>query len=328
MVRFAVVGTNFITDYILEAAKACPDFQLTAVHSRRAERAQEYAKTWGAPHAFTTLEEVAACPEVDAVYIATPNFTHKDYALQMLRAGKHVLVEKSAAANAREWQQMRDTAKEHGVILLEALRTAFNPNYARIRDALPRLGTLRRGVFSCCAYSRRYDNFKQGIIENAFVPEMANGALMDLGVYAMNFMTGLFGKPESLTASAIKLHNGVDGVGTITAAYPGMLVTLFYGKVAPSGNACEIQGEDAYMTIEGLSAPERVTITYRDGTTEELPLEDIPFRRDLSYELAAFTHMIHEGGEDAYNDRTRISLEVMDEARAQMGMHFPNDDIL
>ena len=104
MVRFAVVGTNFITDYILEAAKACPDFQLTAVHSRRAERAQEYAKTWGAPHAFTTLEEVAACPEVDAVYIATPNFTHKDYALQMLRAGKHVLVEKSAAAYAREWQ--------------------------------------------------------------------------------------------------------------------------------------------------------------------------------------------------------------------------------
>ena len=82
------------------------------------------------------------------------------------------------------------------------------------------------------------------------------------------------------------------------------------------------------MTIEGLSAPKRVTITYRDGTTEELPLEDIPFRRDLSYELAAFTHMIHEGGEDAYNDRTRISLEVMDEARAQMGMHFPNDDIL
>ena len=246
----------------------------------------------------------------------------------MLRAGKHVLVEKSAAANAREWQQMRNTAKEHGVILLEALRTAFNPNYARIRDALPRLGTLLRGVFSCCAYSRLYDNFKQGIIENAFVPEMANGALMDLGVYAMNFMTGLFGKPESLTASAVKLHNGVDGVGTITAAYPGMLVTLFYGKVAPSGNACEIQGEDAYMTIEGLSAPERVTITYRDGTTEELPLEDIPFRRDLSYELAAFTHMIHEGGEDAYNARTRISLEVMDEARAQMGMHFPNDDIL
>lgn len=329
MVRFAVVGTNFITDYLLEAAKSCPDFQLMAVHSRKEARAREYAAQWGAPLWFTSLEALAACPEVDAVYIATPNFCHKEYTLQMLHAGKHVLVEKSAAANAREWQQMVDTAKEQGLIVLEALRTAFNPNYARIQEALPRLGTLRRSIFSCCSYSRRYDNFKQGIIENAFIPEMANGALMDLGVYTMNFMTGLFGRPKEITASAIKLHNGLDGVGTITASYETMLVTLFYGKVAPSGNRCEIQGEDGYMTIEGLNAPSRVTITYRDGRVEELPLEDIPFRKDLSYEVQAFIDMIQkgDGSEASFNERTRISLETMDTARAQMQMHFPNDDL-
>lgn len=329
MVRFAVVGTNFITDYLLEAAKACPDFQLMAIHSRREARAQEYAAQWGAPLWFTSLEALAACPEIDAVYIATPNFCHKEYTLQMLHAGKHVLVEKSAAANAREWQQMVDTAKERGLVVLEALRTAFNPNYARIKEVLPRLGTLRRSIFSCCSYSRRYDNFKQGIIENAFVPEMANGALMDLGVYAMNFMTGLFGRPKEITASAIKLHNGLDGVGTITASYETMLATLFYGKVAPSGNCCEIQGENGYMTIEGLNAPARVTITYRDGRTEELPLEEIPFKKDLSYEVQAFIDMIQKGdhSEASFNERTRISLETMDAARVQMQMHFPNDDL-
>lgn len=330
MVRFAVIGTNFITDYVLGAAQSCPDFKLMAVHSRREERAREYAEQWGAPLWFTDLESVAACPEVDAVYIATPNYSHKEYAIQMMRAGKHVLVEKSGAANAREWEQMMEVAKENNVVLLEAVRTAFNPNYARIREALPKLGTLRRAILSSCSYSRRYDNFKQGIIENAFVPELANGALMDLGVYTMNFMTGLFGMPQDITAAAIKLHNGLDGVGMITASYETMLVTMFYGKVAPSANHCEIQGEEGYMTIQGMSAPMKVSITYRDGTTEELPLEDIPFRKDLAYEVQAFIEMIQkaDGSEAPFNARSLTSFKVMDRAREIMGMHFPNDDIV
>ena len=327
MVRFAVVGTNFITDYILEASKSCADFQLMGVHSRKETRAKEYAEKWGAPLWFTNLDDIAACPQIDAVYIATPNFCHKEYALQMLHANKHVLVEKSAAANAHEWEEMIKTAKEHHVVILEALRTVFNPNFLRIQEALPKLGVLRRAILSCCSYSRRYDNFKKGIIENAFIPELANGALMDLGVYAVNFMTALFGKPQGMTASAVKLHNGIDGVGTITAHYNTMLATLFYGKIAPSANYCEIQGEDAYMTIQGMNAPTKVNITYRDGSLEELPLEDIPFRKDLVYEIKAFIRMIqnNNGSEEPFNERTLLSLQIMDHARVLMDIHFPND---
>ena len=83
------------------------------------------------------------------------------------------------------------------------------------------------------------------------------------------------------------------------------------------------------MTIEGLNAPARVTITYRDGRTEELPLEEIPFKKDLSYEVQAFIDMIQKGdhSEASFNERTRISLETMDAARVQMQMRFPNDDL-
>lgn len=329
MVGFAVVGTNFITDYILTAAKDVADFKLMAVHSRNEDRAMAYAKEWGAPLWFTNLDDMAACEEIDAVYIATPNFTHKEYAIKMMQAGKHVLIEKSVAANEAEFLDMMETAKENGVVLLEALRTAFNPDYLLIKESLQKLGTLRRAVFSSCSYSRRYDNFKAGVIENAFKPEMANGALMDLGVYTVNFMTGLFGAPESLVASVIKLHNGVDGVGTITAQYDTLLATCFYGKVAKSANHNEIQGEDGYMVIESLTSPGKVTIYYNDGTEEQLPLLGTPFRADLKYELEHFIRFVKnkDGGEAPFNERSRISMRVMDEARQQTGIVFPSDQI-
>lgn len=330
MVRFAVVGTNFITDYIVNAGKLVDGFQLMAVHSRDEARAKECAEKWGAPLYFTDLAALASSDEIDAVYIATPNFTHKEYAMQMMQAGKHVLVEKSITANARELEEMIRMAKEKNVVMLEALRTAFNPDYQLIRENLVKLGTVRRCIFSSSSYSRRYDNFRAGIIENAFKPEMANGALMDLGVYVVNFMTGLFGMPDKLDASVIKLHNGVDGVGTITATYPEMLATLFYGKIAPSSNHNEIQGEEGYMVIESLNSPQNVTIHYRNGETESLPLQKTPFREDLKYELEAFIRFIEakDGGEAPYNMRSLTSMRVMDEARRQLDMHFPNNDII
>ncbi len=328
MVRFAVVGTNFITDYLLQASKSCPDFKLMGVHSRSEERARAYALEKGAELYYTDLDTLAACPEIDAVYIATPNFTHKDYALKMLRAGKHVLLEKPITVNEGELKELMEEAEKRGLVVMEALRAAFNPDFRAIREALPKLGVLRRAMFSCSNYSRRYDNFKKGVIENAFIPEMANGALMDLGVYTVNYMTGLFGEPQDLTASVMKLHNGLDGVGTITAAYETMLVTLFYCKVHKSANFAEICGEEGYMVIEGLNNPQKATIYYNDGRVEELPLMKTPFREDLSYELAFFIDCIKNktGGEKEQNRRSLASMRVMDQARKLMGMHFPNDD--
>ncbi len=328
MVRFAVVGTNFITGFMVNAGKNCAGFELVGVHSRSAQRAREVADKWGARLCFTDLDALAASPEIDAVYIATPNYCHKDYAIKFLAANKHVLCEKPIAANARELEEMMAAAKKHGVVLMEALRSAFNPDFLLIKKSLPKLGTLRRAVFSCCSYSSRYDDFKKGVIRNAFIPELANGALMDMGVYCVNYMVGLFGAPESVTASTIKLHNGVDGLGTITATYKTMLATLFYGKISHSANFNEIQGENGYMVIERLNAPEKVTIYYNDKTTEELPIQGTPFRQDMQFELSYFIDRIKkaDGRESSQNERSLLSLNVMDKARELLGIRFPQND--
>ena len=106
MVRFGIIGTNFITDRFIAGGKLCEGFAVRAVYSRTMEKAREFAAKYGVEQVYDRLEDLAESGEIDAVYIASPNYCHADQAAQMLRAGKHVLVEKPATANNREWEEL------------------------------------------------------------------------------------------------------------------------------------------------------------------------------------------------------------------------------
>lgn len=110
MIRFAVIGTNTITDKFLQAASALPDFKLCAVYSRTLARAREYAQKNNVSLVFDSLEALANSDQIDAVYIASPNFCHAAQSILMMQHHKHVLCEKPIASNASEFQQMYDTA--------------------------------------------------------------------------------------------------------------------------------------------------------------------------------------------------------------------------
>ncbi|MDD3244442.1 MAG: Gfo/Idh/MocA family oxidoreductase, partial [Eubacteriales bacterium] len=215
MTRFAVIGTNYITEWFLKAAQACPDFHLQAVYSRTRARAEAFNAAYGAPMIFDDLDALAACPEVDAVYVASPNRCHAAQAIQMLRAGKHVLVEKPAASNRQEVQAIADAAQESGRVWLEAMRPVFTPGYDIIQEHLPRLGAIRRVTAVYCQYSARYDRFKNGEVLNAFDPALSNGSMMDIGVYCVHPVVKLFGAPQRVSAHSLLLGNGFEGQGTI-----------------------------------------------------------------------------------------------------------------
>ena len=182
MIRFAVIGTNTITDKFLQAASALPDFKFCAVYSRTLARAQEYAQKNNVSLVFDSLETLANSDQIDAVYIASPNFCHAAQSILMMQHHKHVLCEKPIASNASEFQQMYDTAIKNQVILLEAMRSVFSPGFAAIRSLLPVLGTIRQVDFSFCKYSSRYDHFKEGIIENAFQPALSNSSAFTVSI--------------------------------------------------------------------------------------------------------------------------------------------------
>lgn len=323
-IEFAVIGTNFITDRFLEAAKTVPEFHLKAVCSRTREKGEAFARKHGAELVFDDLDALAACTEVDAVYIATPNCCHMDQSIRMMRGGKHVLCEKPVASNAKEFARMRAAAEENGVVLLEAMRNYFSPGFAAIRENLPKLGAIRRVSFEFCQYSSRYDKFRNGIIENAFNPDLSNGALMDIGVYCVHPMAAMFGMPEKITGSSQKLRGGVEGAGVLIAQYDGFQVDCTYSKIYNSQNPSQIQGEDGVMVIREVGNPRDVTIHYRKGGEEKLVFPSL--ENNMPYEIQTFLDLIRKGSvHHRYLDYSRMELEIMDEMRRQQGIVFPAD---
>lgn len=324
--RFAVIGSGAIVDKFIEAGKQSKGFALQAVYSRTRERAADYAARHSAVMTFTELDQLAECSEVEAVYIASPNSVHREQAIHLLHAGKHVLCEKPAASNSREWAQMQAAANERGCLVLEAMRPVHMPSFQVIRQHLPKLGTVRRLSFSYCQYSSRYDKFKQGIVENAFRPELSNGALMDIGVYPVHLMIALFGLPETVDVKAVKLHNGIDGQGSILAGYEGMLADIAYSKISNGFAYSEIQGEQGSILLNSVSTQTEIWHVEKDGTRNDISVK--MHENDMVYEIEAFIRLAADPAQAAlYQQYTSETLQVMDEARKQMGIVFPADEI-
>lgn len=319
MVRFGIIGTNFVTDRMLEAAGQVPDFELGAVYSRTVERAEEYAAAHGVRTTYTSIDGLCRDDSIDAVYIASPNLCHEEQAVALLEAGRHVLCEKPLAPDMGALSRMRAAADRSGRILMEAMLPAHTPSWRRILSLVPRLGKLRRVTLVFCQYSSRYDKFKSGIIENAFRPELKNGALMDIGVYCVHAAQMICGLPDTVDGHAVFLKNRVDGQGTILLGYEDMQAELIYSKITNSAPASQIMGEDGIMTIDSVSLPKSVEITARSGQSEKIDVKcDM---NEYTYELADFIQAV-KTGEDNFRTGTEHTTQILDAAREKMGINF------
>lgn len=335
-VRFGVVGTNFITDWVIAGAREDSRFCLTAVYSRTRERGEEFAARHNIPHVFTSLEEMAASDKVDAIYIASPNALHASQSILCMRHGKHVLCEKPMASNAYEAREMVNAAKRYGVALMEAMKSTLSPNFIAVKENLSRIGTPRRYFASFCQYSSRYDKFKEGVILNAFRPELSNGALMDIGVYTLYPLVVLFGAPDTINAQGIVLSSGVDGQGAVNMQYDGMNATVLYSKIANSLLPAEIEGEDGNIIIDRIQTPSDVRFYPRQAPAsgQERRIEGESLNKheehnEYFYEVKEFIDLIENGYiESAINSHQAsiTTLEIMDKVRRQLGVHYPADD--
>ncbi len=324
MINFAIIGTNFVTDSFIEAAKKTGRMELTAVYSRSIEKAREYAAQHGAKLVFDDLEEMAKCKEIDAVYVASPNSLHAKQSICMMQHKKHVICEKTIASNEKELMAMIDAANKNGVVLLEAMRSAQDPGFLKIKELLPRLGKIRRATFRKCQYSRRYDKFKNGIIENAFNPALSNAALMDIGVYCVHPMVVLFGLPARIKSMSVKLDNGFEASGTALLDYEDMQAELIYSKITASSIPSEIQGENAAMLIDEIADTKEITLSYRNGEKEVFKIEKE--ENNMCYEIETFADLIEKNSvHHPYLYHSKMELTVMDEIRRQEHVIFPAD---
>lgn len=326
MINFGIIGTSKIADQFVKSARLIPDFKLNAVYSRKYETGKEFAEKYDAQNVFTNLEDMAKSNFVDAVYIASPNSLHAQQAIKFLNNKKHVLCEKSMASNLKEVSAMVKAAKDNKVLLMEAMKVTFLPNFKIIKENLHKIGKVRRCFISYCQYSSRYDAYKEGNILNAFKPEFSNGAIMDIGTYCIQPLVNLFGKPNKIKASSLKLESGVDGEGSVILSYDDMEGVVIYSKISNSYIQGEIQGENGSIVFDKINPIEKVLIIYKDGRTEDISM---PQRKEsMYYEIKGFIQDIKSGKlESDINSHFQsiTSIDIIENARKQTGIVFPAD---
>lgn len=313
MIKFATIGTSWITTQFADAVARVPGVELAVAYSRDAAKAESFAHQIGAASSSADLVGLLASSEVDAVYVASPNSVHFEQALAAIRAGKHVLVEKPATPTAAEFAILVAEARMAGVVLLEAMRTAYDPGTARVRELIEQVGVVRRVSLRYCQRSSRYDLVLAGERVNIFDPALAGGALYDLGVYCASALVALFGEPERVVAATVPIAGGADGAGVAIATYPGFVADLGWSKITASDVPSEVQGELATLLIDHVPAPRRLELRRLDGTGEEFVVDAPAF--DLRYELERFAQLCDGGDATADHERTLATLRTLEAIR-------------
>jgi len=327
MIRFAVVGTNWITKSFIDAAHESGKLKLTAVYSRTLENAKALGHDYPVEHYFDSLEALAASDAIDAVYIASPNSLHCEQTLLFLNHKKHVICEKPLSSTLAEAEQAIRCANDNQVVLFEAFKTAYLPNFLHMKSTLGRMGPLRKAIFNYCQYSSRYQRYLAGENPNTFNPAFSNGSIMDIGYYCLASSVALFGEPNTVVASATLLESGVDAQGTVLMGYKNTTygdfeVVINHSKVSDSLLPSEIQGEEGTLQIDKLSECQTLRYTPRGGQT--LDLTQPQHINTMLYEAETFATLVdskfygHPGLEVS-----RITAKLLTEIRHQTGVVFP-----
>ena len=317
MIRFAVIGTNWITRQFVDAAHETGKYKLTAVYSRSLEQAQSFANDYLVEHLFTSLDEMAQSDAIDAVYIASPNALHFPQTKLFLSHKKHVICEKPLASNIHEVEAAIALARENQVVLFEAFKTASLPNFLLLQQSLPKIGKVRKAFINYCLYSSRYQSYLDGENPNTFNPAFSNGSIMDIGFYCLASAVALWGEPHGVTATASLLESGVDAHG---------VVVLQHSKVSDSVLPSEIQGEDGSLVIEKISECQKLSIVPRGGKAQELTQPQ--HINTMLYEAEVFARLVEDNEVNHPGLAiSRTTAKLQTEIRRQTGVIFPADGV-
>lgn len=326
MIKIAVVGTNWISRQFVDAAHESGHYKLTAVYSRTLEQAQAFANDYAVKHLFTELQAMAQSDAIDAVYIASPNSLHAQQSQLFLSHKKHVICEKPFASNSHEAQTSIACALENQVVLFEAFKTASLPNFIALKQALPKIGKVRKVLLNYCQYSSRYQRYLDGENPNTFNPAFSNGSIMDIGFYTLAAAVALWGEPKSINATASLLDSGVDAHGSVQMNYGDFDVNLLHSKVSDSVIPGEIQGEAGSLIIEKISECQRITFVPRGGKPQDLTVSQ--HINTMLYEAETFAALVAAKNVNHPDlERSRITSALATKIRAQTGVKFPADDL-
>jgi predicted dehydrogenase len=326
-VRWGVLGPGKIAHSFARALRDGTRQDITAVGSRSRARARAFAEEFGVPAAYGSYAELVADPHVDVVYVASPHSEHHDHAMLAIEAGKSVLVEKAFTRSIPEAEEVLAAGRERGVFVMEAMWTRFLPHLDVVRHAVETglLGQVHTVI------ADHGQQLYPGGPERLAAPELAGGALLDLGVYPLSFASMVLGELGSLSAVGSLTEDGVDAQTSIVARTPsGQHAVLSASMVAKTPTTAVVCGTSARLEIAG-DFYQPATITLRSPRGEVLDVrEPAPEERTggLRYEAAEVARCLHDGALESAlmpGDETLRVMELMDEVRRQVGVRYPGE---
>ena len=323
LLRVGIIGTGWIAEKAAITLNGLTVCEAYAVGSRSQEKAEAFAQKWNIGKAYGSYSELIADPDVDLVYVGTPHSHHYDVTREALLAGKPCLVEKAFMANRREAQEIIDLAHERKVFLAEAIWTRYQPVVGMVRELIAngRIGTPRL-LTATLGYS-------MGDKPRIMRADLCGGALLDLGVYALNFVRMFFPADiVSIDSQCVKSATGMDLTNAITLVLAdGMLCNLQSSAACVGDNIGVIAGTDGNLIIDNINNPQTVTVNGPDRTyveTIRVPEQITGYEYQFSACRQALIDGLLEPLEMPHKETLYI-MELMDGLRQKWGVRYPMD---
>jgi predicted dehydrogenase len=320
-IRWGVIGGGNVARKFIAAVRTHTRSVVTVVGSRDLGRAQAFAASTGVERWAGSYAELVESPDVDAVYIASPHPFHREHALLAIAAGKHVLVEKPLAVTAEDGHEIARAAQAAGVFAMEAMWARFLP-HRRVMQSLIDAGDLGDIVHVSADYAHY---FPFAPAHRMFAPELAGGALLDMGVYPLALAYGVLGRPSGIHAVAQFASTGVDEQVSAMLTYSSGAQASVYTSTRGLGpKSAHVLGTHARVEMERpFNVPASLVMTTRDG---ERWIYEVPVENGFQYQIAEFAGGVDAGARESSIHPLADSiavLEVMDTIRAQIGLDFP-----
>lgn len=327
MLKLATIGTSWITEQFLEAAVGSNEYTAHAIYSRNIDTASEWAEKWDAPHAYDNLDEMLANPEIDVVYIASPNALHFEQAVQVLEAKKHAIIEKPLVTDVKDLDVLHEVAEKNDRLFFEAARHIHGEEFHSLKQKIDQLMVESKkpflgGNFTFGQYSSRYDQYLEALaagekVPNVFSPQFAGGTMMDLSIYPLYLAVALFGLPEESKMFTVDGPNGVDLVNQIILRYEtGELLNIFVSKSVHSLQKNELYFGDHTLVFDSVSEIGEVNLY--DRNNEQLSSEYLPFDNPLSAEAKDFALVIKQPGSEESQKKYELWHKICREVHQLM----------
>ena len=321
--KLAILGPGRIADGVAHTLVALPEIECYAVASRTPGKAEAFAQKFGFRKAYSSYEEMLSDPEVELVYITTPHSHHYEHMMLCLQYGKHVICEKAFTMNAEQARKVRDFAAERNLYVAEAIWTRYMPS-RKIIDQVIESGAI--GIVNTLTANLSYKiDHKPRIMD----PYLAGGALLDVGVYGLNFALMHFEDDIERIESSVRFtETGVDAMETITVFYrDGRMAVLTHSIYCRSDRKGTIHGDKGYIVVENINNPQSVSVF--DTNDNLMQYYEVPAQiSGYEYEFQEAVRCIREGKRESDSmplERSIQVMEIMDALRKQWGLVYPQE---